>query len=269
MWKTHFATGPANFPKTHDLCAKTSSKPENTMPAVQLFIPCFVDQLYPETGMNMVKVLEMAGCEVKYNTNQTCCGQPAFNAGFRTEAKTVAQKFLGDFQANEYIVGPSGSCTGFVRNFYDKLFNNSADHNLCNNVRGNIFEFTEFLTEVLGITDLGATFPGKATYHDSCGALRECGIKAGPRKLLSAVRGLELVEMAECETCCGFGGTFAVKYEGISMGMVQTKIKSAMDTGAEYIVTTDVSCMMHMQGYIQEKNLPIRMVHIADVLASR
>ena len=235
---------------------------------VQLFIPCFVDQLYPETGMNMVKVLEKLGCEVTYNTKQTCCGQPAFNAGYRDEAKSVATKFLHDFKENTYIVSPSGSCTGYVRNFYDDLFENSADHNLCNQVRGNTYEFTEFLTKVLKVDNVGATLNGKATYHDACGALRECGIKEAPRKLLANVNGLEIVEMKECETCCGFGGTFAVKFEPISIGMAQTKVKSALETGAKYMITTDVSCMMHIQGYINENNLPIQTMHIADVLAS-
>jgi len=233
---------------------------------VQLFIPCFVDQLYPETGMNMVKVLEKLGCTVSYNTKQTCCGQPAFNAGYRDEAKSVATKFLHDFKEKSYIVSPSGSCTGYVRNCYDKLFENSADHNLCNQVINNTFEFTEFITKVLKIDNVGAELKGKATYHDACGALRECGIKAAPRQLLNNVKGLELIEMKECETCCGFGGTFAVKFEPISIGMAQVKVKSALDTGAEYIITTDVSCMMHMQGYINEKKLPIKTMHIADVL---
>jgi L-lactate dehydrogenase complex protein LldE len=131
-----------------------------------------------------------------------------------------------------------------------------------------MFEFTEFLTDILKVEDLGATLNGKATYHDACGALRECGIKQGPRKLLQHVKGLEMVEMKECETCCGFGGTFAVKYEPISIGMAQTKVQSALDTGARYMITTDVSCMMHIQGYIDKNSLPIQTMHIADVLAS-
>jgi len=235
---------------------------------VQLFIPCFVDQLYPDTGMNMVKVLEKLGCQVSYNTKQTCCGQPAFNAGYREEARSVATKFLNDFNENTYIVSPSGSCTGYIRNCYDKLFENSSDHNLCNQVQGNTYEFTEFITKILKTDKVGAVLNGKATYHDACGALRECGIKEGPRRLLANVEGLELVEMAECETCCGFGGTFAVKYEPISLGMAQVKAKSAMETGAKFIITTDVSCMMHMQGYIDNNHLPLRTLHIADVLAS-
>jgi len=235
---------------------------------VQLFIPCFVDQLYPETGMNMVKVLEKLGCEVHYNAKQTCCGQPAFNAGYWDEARSVAKKFVADFNGTGYVVGPSGSCTGFVRNYYDRLLENSSAHVGSNDLAKRAYEFTEFLTDVLKVTDIGASLPGKATYHDACGALRECGIKQGPRKLLQHVKGLELIEMKECETCCGFGGTFAVKYEPISIGMAQTKVQSALATGAEYMISTDVSCMMHIQGYIDNNNLPMRTMHIADVLAS-
>lgn len=238
------------------------------MHQVQLFIPCFVNQLYPQTGMNMVKVLEKLGCNVTYNTKQTCCGQPAFNAGYWEEAKSVATKFLHDFDGEGYIVAPSGSCTGYARNYYERLFDNSAEHNLSLKVRSNMYEFTEFLTEVLKVENLNATLNGKATYHDACGALRECGIKQGPRKLLQNVNGLELVEMKECETCCGFGGTFAVKYEPISIGMAQTKVQSALDTGAQYMISTDVSCMMHIQGYIDKNNIPMQTMHIADVLAS-
>jgi L-lactate dehydrogenase complex protein LldE len=235
---------------------------------VQIFIPCFVDQLYPETGMNMVKVLRKLGCNVTYNPKQTCCGQPAFNAGYWDEAKPVAQKFLHDFEGDGYIVGPSGSCTGYVRNYYDRMLEDSPERLLNEQVGRRMYEFTEFLTEVLKVDDLGAALDGKATYHDACGALRECGIKQGPRKLLNNVSGLELVEMKECETCCGFGGTFAVKYEPISIGMAQTKIQSALETGAKYMISTDVSCLMHLQGYIDNHRLPIRTMHIADVLAS-
>ena len=218
--------------------------------------------------MNMVKVLEKLGCEVSYNPNQTCCGQPAFNAGYQDEARAVASKFLNDFSEKTYIVSPSGSCTGFIRNYYSGMFERSAEQALCGQVVANAYEFTEFLVNILKVENIGATLRGKATYHDACGALRECGIKQAPRLLLANVTGLELVEMKEAETCCGFGGTFAVKFEPISIGMAQTKVKSAIDTGAEYIITTDISCMMHIQGYINHNNLPLRTMHIADVLAS-
>ncbi|SEN87941.1 L-lactate dehydrogenase complex protein LldE [Chitinophaga rupis] len=235
---------------------------------VQLFIPCFVDQLFPETGFNMVKVLEKLGCNVSYNSNQTCCGQPAFNAGYRDECRSVATKFVKDFQVYDYIVAPSGSCTGFVRNYYSKLFDNSATHNEVKLLRKHMFEFTEFLTQVLGVTDIGATLNGVATYHDACGALRECGIKEGPRQLLSKVKGLELREVADCEVCCGFGGTFSVKFEAISIGMGEQKVLNAIESGAEYLISTDLSCLMHLDGYIRKHGLSIKTMHIADVLAS-
>lgn len=235
---------------------------------VQLFIPCFVDQLYPQTAFNMVKVLEKACCDVHYNTNQTCCGQPAFNAGFWDESRDVCSKFIKDFDGADYIVAPSASCVGFVRNYYSRLFDNSAQHNAVKDLGKRIYEFSEFLTDVLKIENYGAVLNCKATYHDSCAALRECKIKEGPRKLLSFVKGLELVEMNDVETCCGFGGTFAVKFDGISSAMADQKISNALQTGAEYIISTDLSCLMQLDGFIKNKNLSLKTMHIADVLAS-
>jgi L-lactate dehydrogenase complex protein LldE len=234
---------------------------------VQLFIPCFVDQLYPQTAFNMIKVLRKAGCEVAYNTNQTCCGQPAFNAGFWEEAKSVCYKFLKDFDTAEYIVAPSASCVGFVKNYFSKLFDDPSILSQVENTGKRIFEFSEFLTDVLRMDNMGASLNAKATYHDSCAALRECKIKESPRKLLSNVKGLELIEMNDVETCCGFGGTFAVKFEGISIGMADQKVTNALSTGASLIISTDLSCLMHMDGYIKAKNLPLKTMHIADVLA--
>lgn len=235
---------------------------------VQIFIPCFIDQLYPETAFNMVKVLEKACCDVEYNTNQTCCGQPAFNAGFYDEAKKVATKFIADFDTADYVVAPSASCVGFVRNYYAGLFDNSSQHNQVKNLSTRIFEFTEFLTSVLKIENFGAELNVKATYHDSCAALRECKIKEGPRKLLERVKGLELVEMNETETCCGFGGTFAVKFGAISAAMADQKIRNALATGATHIISTDLSCLMHLQGIISKNEISLTTMHIADVLAS-
>ncbi len=235
---------------------------------VQIFIPCFVDQLYPQTAFNMIKVLEKAGCTVSYNTNQTCCGQPAFNAGFWDEAKSVCTKFIKDFSGSDYIVAPSASCVGFVRNYYSKLFENSSLHHEVVNTSKRIFEFSEFLIEILKVDDVGATLNGKATYHDSCAGLRECKIKEEPRRLLANVKGLELAEMNDVETCCGFGGTFAVKFEAISMGMGEQKVENALATGAEYLISTDHSCLMHLQGYIKQKGYNLKTMHLADVLAS-
>jgi L-lactate dehydrogenase complex protein LldE len=235
---------------------------------VQLFIPCFVDQLYPETAFNMVKVLEKAGCTVSYNANQTCCGQPAFNAGFWDESRTVCTKFLKDFSGTDYIVAPSASCVGFVRNYYTKLFDNSSLHNQVKDLGNRLFEFSEFMIKVLKVEDVGASLPGKATYHDSCAGLRECRIKAEPRQLLSNVKGLELTEMNDVETCCGFGGTFAVKFEAISVGMGEQKVENALATDARYLISTDMSCLMHLDGYIKNKGYDLKAMHLADVLAS-
>jgi L-lactate dehydrogenase complex protein LldE len=235
---------------------------------VQLFIPCFIDQLYPQVAFNTVKILEKAGCSVKYNTQQTCCGQPAFNAGFWGESKDVCTKFVQDFDGADYIVSPSASCAGFVRNNYGKLFENNAFQSPAKKVSSQIFELSEFLVKILGITDLGASFNGKATYHDSCAGLRECNIKAEPRALLSQVQGLELVEMNDNETCCGFGGSFAVKYDTISVAMADQKIDNAIATDAEYIISTDMSCLMHIDGRINHNGQQIKVIHLADVLAS-
>jgi L-lactate dehydrogenase complex protein LldE len=216
----------------------------------------------------MVKVLEKAGCTVSYNTRQTCCGQAAFNAGYWEESKSVCQKFIRDFNGTDLIVAPSASCVGFVKNYYGRLFDNSSVHHEVQDIKNRIHEFSSFLVQVMGVTDFGASLPGKATYHDSCAALRECQIKEEPRKLLSKVKGLELREMADVETCCGFGGTFAVKFENISVAMGEQKVENAMATGADFIVSTDLSCLMHQQGYINQKGYSIKTLHLADVLAS-
>jgi L-lactate dehydrogenase complex protein LldE len=235
---------------------------------VQLFIPCFVDQLYPQSAFNMVKVLEKAGCTVTYNANQTCCGQPAFNAGFWDDARDVCTKFIKDFSGTDYIVAPSASCVGFVRNYYPTLFNNSSHHNEVKELQKRTYEFSDFMVNVLKIENVGARFHAKATYHDSCAGLRECKIKQEPRALLANVEGLELVEMNDVETCCGFGGTFAVKFDPISIGMADQKASNAKDTGAECIISTDLSCLMHIDGYMRKKGMGIQTMHIADVLAS-
>jgi L-lactate dehydrogenase complex protein LldE len=235
---------------------------------VDLFIPCFIDQFYPETGFNIVKILEKLGVGVHYNPNQTCCGQLAFNSGFWDEAKSIGEKFIKDFPNDRPIIGPSASCVGFIRNYYPKLFHNTALHNEYKQLRKNIFEFTDFLVNILKVTELGASFHAKVTYHDSCAALREYGIKEEPRALLRHVRGLTLVEMEEPEVCCGFGGTFSVKFEPISTAMAEQKVDQALKTGAEYIVSTDLSCLMHQSAYIRKNNLPIKVIHIADILSS-
>ncbi|WP_236973452.1 (Fe-S)-binding protein [Membranihabitans maritimus] len=237
---------------------------------IQLFVPCFVDQLFPQTAFNMISILEKLDCEVVYNPQQTCCGQPAFNAGHWNESKIVAQKFLDDFDPENYIVTPSGSCTGFVRNHYHKLLSGKIppkDLGVKNPLLRNIFEFSEFLVQKLDYTKIKASMDGVGTYHDSCGALRECGIKSAPRKLLENVEGLKIVETEDSEVCCGFGGTFAIKYEPISTAMTEQKVHNAVEKGADYIISTDLSCLMQMDGYIKKHNYKIKTIHIVDVLS--
>ena len=235
---------------------------------VQIFIPCFIDQLYPQVAFNMIKVLEKAGCTIQYNTNQTCCGQPAYNAGFWGEAKEVCSKFLKDFDGADYVVTPSASCAGFVRNYYPKLFDNSSVHNDVKSLTERTFEFSEFMIKILNVDDVGSEFNAKATYHNSCAALRECRVKEEPKQLLGKVKGLEMIEMADNETCCGFGGTFAVKFDAISIAMADQKINNAAATEAEYIISTDMSCLMHIDGRIKNVGSNLKVLHLADVLAS-
>lgn len=234
---------------------------------VDIFIPCFIDQVYPATGFNMVKVLEKLDVKVHYNPEQTCCGQMAFNSGFWEEAKTLGIKFIRDFNTGRPVVGLSASCLGYVKNYFEKLFYNTPWHLENRKMKSNLYEITDFLVNVLKAEDLNARFDATVTYHDSCAALREYRLKDEPRKLLSHVKGLTLVEMKKREECCGFGGTFAVKHEAISAAMAEQKVLDAIETGAEYIVSTDLSCLMQLDAYINKQNLEIKTMHIIDLLA--
>ncbi len=234
---------------------------------VDIFIPCFIDQLYPETGFNMIKVLEKLGCKVNYNDKQGCCGQMAFNSGFWDEAKELGEKFIKDFPHDRPVIGPSASCVGMVKKHYSKLFHNSALYTDCKRLQSNIFEFTDFIVNELKIENVGAKFEAKVTYHNSCAAQREYGLKDEPIRLLKNIEGVEFIEMKNTDVCCGFGGTFSVKHEAISTAMAEQKVHNALETGAEYIISTDSSCLMHQKGYIQKHKLPIKVMHIADILA--
>jgi len=236
---------------------------------VDAFIPCFIDQLYPETAASFIAVLEKAGCEVFYNPEQTCCGQPSFNSGYWSETKTLATRFLQIFCDAEAIVSPSASCTGFVKNYYPKLFENDEKQlEQTRQIIPRIFEFSDFLVNHLKIVEFGSVFNHQVTFHDSCAGLREYGIKTEPRVLLQHVKGLRLTEMENTETCCGFGGTFSAKFHSISTAMTEQKVENALKTGAEYIVSTEASCLMNMQAYISKQKLPVKTIHLADVLAS-
>ena len=216
----------------------------------------------------MVKILEKLDVAVSYNGNQTCCGQMAFNSGFWDEAKQMGEKLLKDFPNDRPIVGPSTSCIGFIKNYYSWLFHNTANHLEYKQLIRNIREFTDFVVNELKVEDLGATFNHVVTYHDSCAALREYCLKDEPRRLLAKVKGLELREMKDNEVCCGFGGTFSAKFEPVSVAMAEQKVTRALETGAEYIVSTDSSCLMNQQAYIDKHNLPIKTIHIIDLLAA-
>jgi len=236
---------------------------------VALFIPCFVDQLFPQVGIAMVTVLRRLNVDVYYPQEQTCCGQPAFNTGYWDEARELAKRYCEIFADADAIVSPSGSCTAMVRNFYPELLAGSVGGAGVPACVSNTFEFSEFLVRKLGVTDVGAKFHAKVTYHDACHALRELRLKDEPRELLRNVKELELVEMSETETCCGFGGTFSVKFPMISYAMDEVKCTSIKQTGAEYVVSGDSSCLMQIDGYLRRQRLPIKTIHLAEVLAAR
>jgi L-lactate dehydrogenase complex protein LldE len=237
---------------------------------VSLFVTCMVDQLFPKVGMAMAEVLESLGYQVDFPEEQTCCGQPAFNSGYRAEARTVARHFLDTFEDSETIVVPSGSCTAMVVHHFAELFTKEPEtlarvHAL----EKRVWEFATFLTQAAGVEDVGARFDAVVTFHDGCHALRELGVKDAPRRLLANVRGLELREMLPAEECCGFGGTFAVKFAELSGAMAQTKIEAILRTGAHTVVSLDPSCLMQIQGALARAGSNIRTMHLAEVLASR
>jgi L-lactate dehydrogenase complex protein LldE len=240
---------------------------------VDFFVPCYVDQFYPEAAFAAVRVLEALGCSVNIPSGQTCCGQPAYNAGFWEEAKPVACKWLDDFSpASETQMRPvvvlSSSCTGMVRNAYgDLLAEDFVRIQEWKSIRPHVMEWVEFVHAHPRLGELQFRFPHRVSYHDACSALRECGIRSQVRDILARVEGLELIEIQDGETCCGFGGTFAVKFEGISTAMADQKISHFLNTGAEYLVSADLSCLMHLQAYADHLNSGVRTLHLAQVLA--
>ena len=235
---------------------------------IDLFVSCVMDQFYPESAKNVVKLLNAAEVDVEYNPEQTCCGRFAFTSGFVEEAKELGEKFLRDFPNDRPIVGVSASCVGYIKTRYKELFYNTGSHLEYKRLVANIYELTDFLVNKIDVTNFGAEFNHKVVYQDTCCSLRELGLKDEGRKLLSNVKGLELVEMRHPEFCCGFGsGFFSVQHEAISVAMAERKIKDAMSVGAEYIVTNDVSCLMQLDSCIKKQKFDINVVHIADVLA--
>ncbi|GAB4244328.1 MAG: (Fe-S)-binding protein [Candidatus Methylacidiphilales bacterium] len=234
---------------------------------VTLFVPCFVDQYYPKAALGVVTVLERLGHTVEVPSGQTCCGQPAFNSGFWNEARSVAVRSFALFAKADAVVAPSGSCGAMLKVFYPQLFAGQPEEADALDLAGRVFEFSDFLVNRLGVTDVGAKLHARATFHDGCHGLRELGIRDAPRQLLAKVEGLELVEMSEAQTCCGFGGTFAVKFPSISTAMGEVKCDSIRETGASIVISNDSSCLMHLQGLLDRRGQPTRSLHLAEVLA--
>ena len=239
-----------------------------TRPRVALFVTCLVDLHRPTVGFAAIKLLEQAGCQVEVPRAQTCCGQPAFNSGDRATARDIARGVLETFGGYDYVVVPSGSCGGMIKHHLPHLFDD--DPNLrarAEALSGRTFELTGFLADVMGVTSVPASYSGVATYHDSCSGLREMGLKAQPRALLAGVAGLELREMADAEVCCGFGGTFCVKYPEISTRMVSDKAAHVAASGADTLLAGDLGCLLNMAGRLSREGSAVRVRHVAEVLA--
>ena len=233
---------------------------------VTLFIPCFVDLIYPQAGIAIVRVLEKLGHSVECPAAPACCGQPAFNTGYWNESRAIAIKVLEQLKNAEVVVIASGSCGAMLKVFYTELFAGTKHEQAARDLAPKCHEFSAFLVNKLGVTDLGARFPHKVTFHDGCHGLRELNNKRPPRDLLAKVRGLELIEMDQAETCCGFGGTFSAKFPAISTAMGDVKCASALDTKAEYIVSCDSSCLMQIQGLLDRQKKAIKTIHLAEIL---
>ena len=238
---------------------------------VSLFVTCLVDQLWPSVGASAVEVLRRAGCEVEFDQRQTCCGQPAFNTGYRNEARVLARRFIEIFEASkaDAIVSPSGSCTAMVHHFRELFAEDESWRDRAERVAERTHEFASFLVNVLGVDEVGASFSGRVTWHDACHGLRDLNLHSEPRRLIRNVRGLEFVEMANADACCGFGGTFSVKYPEISVAILDNKIESIEKAGVRAVVSGDASCLMQIGGRLSRKGSPVRPMHLAELLASR
>jgi L-lactate dehydrogenase complex protein LldE len=235
---------------------------------VTLFVQCLVDGLYPEVGEALVRLFENLNIPIHIPLNQTCCGQPAFNAGYRKEAAIAAKRFIEIFESAPIIVCPSGSCVDMVKHQYPGLFEHGSSwQKRALGISAKIFELTEYLVDVLGLEDVGASFQGRVTYHDSCHLLRNLGIQDPPRRLIAHVRGCRLIEMEHADKCCGFGGTFAVKYPDISTAILEEKIDHIIAARVDAVVGCDISCLMNIQGRLSRTGSPVRVLHIAQLLA--
>lgn len=239
------------------------------MPKAQLFITCLGDQFYTSTLQNMTRILERLGVDLVFPPEQTCCGQPLFNNGFEEKTRPVALNFMQAFAKSDApIIGPSGSCVSMVKHHYPSLFKpGTSEHKLAIDIASRIFEFTEYLVNVLKVTDVGAVYPHKVAYHATCHYLREMGLKTEAKTLLNSVRGLEFVPLKEEETCCGFGGAFTVTYPEVSRSMMENKVKDIVASGADTVVMCEPGCLMNIAGGLYKAGSNIRALHIIDLLA--
>ena len=241
------------------------ARPESTK--ADLFVTCIIDQLFPEVGVSVVRVLRRLGVTVGFPEGQTCCGQAVYNSGYTREARVMAERTLGEFQDSEYVVVPSGSCSAMMRVFYLDLFeDNPAMLARAESLSSRVYEFSEFLVNVLGVEEFGIEGSGSAVFHPGCHLLREMEVREAPQALLRAVPGLELRELRNAETCCGFGGSFSVKLPHISEGMLADKVAAVRDSGADTLVSCDMSCLMHIGGALRRQAPGIEIRHIAQVL---
>jgi len=236
---------------------------------VALFVTCLVDLMRPRIGFAALKLLEQAGCEVLVPETQTCCGQPGWNSGERSSARALAEKLIGEFEACDYVVAPSGSCAGMIKTHYKDLFvGEGAWLARVDALAAKTYELTDFLVEVARLERVPGTMAGRVTYHDSCAGLRELGVKAQPRALLARMPGLSLVEMKDCEVCCGFGGTFSVKFGEVSAAIAETKCANIAATGADAVVLGDLGCMLNIEGRLRRRgDARTRVLHVAELLA--
>ena len=238
---------------------------------VSLFVTCLVDQMWSSIGTSCVDVLRRVGCEVEFDERQTCCGQPAFNTGYRNEARQVAKRFIEIFEETkaDAIVSPSGSCTAMVHHFGELFADDPQWLERARSVRSRTYEFSSFLIRVLKVDDVGATWKGRLTWHDACHGLRDLNIKSEPRRLISNVRGAEFVELENAEACCGFGGTFSVKYPEISVAILDQKIEAIERAGVAAVVSSDASCLMQIGGRLSRKGSSVKVMHLAELLSHR
>jgi L-lactate dehydrogenase complex protein LldE len=242
--------------------------PETPAPRVALFVTCLVDLFRPAIGFAAVKLLEQAGCVVEVPAGQVCCGQPTYNSGDKADTKDIARQVIATFETYDYVVAPSGSCAGMIKHHYPELFADEPEmYQRVQHLAKRTYELVSFLTDVRGVSKVEARYDGTVTYHDSCSGLRELGVKQQPRQLLRTVQGLKLKELPGAEVCCGFGGTFCIKYPEISDKMVSDKAADIVGTGADTLLAGDLGCLLNMAGKLTRQGQPVRVRHVAEVLA--